>query len=704
MRLLTISLALALVGPLGLMEASPAAAQDDLVRTDPFANDPIGVGAPVAPADHEMAAAVARLRPEHGAVLTAIAGVREQAHATTVHLDGAIARIETRIELGSSARHAAEARYAMPVAAGAVLEALEVCDAQSRCRAGEADESGGETYDAAIAGSGTGRAAHAAIVDGILQLRVAPIAPRGTIALHVRYAAPVAIHGGIARLTLPARGSDPRLASGAFSAESTQLAAPSIDGRPAEDGALVVEPREAVEVLAHVPEGAPIEATVSVAPCASGRGRCAHATVTSGSQHGDAVDMILAIDASRSTRGPSRGRVMPTIAALLAAAPPGSTVRAVAFGATVETLISEPVDVTAAPLVTLGRATELDLGAATRFEALWSHAAPLMRGNRRALLLIVGDGTITTSAASDRALREAGQSRAPIAIVDVEERVTEASLRTLAERTRGMVLSPIPEADRAWNGRSTMPLEERVAVLYAPIVSREVTLRIGARRVALGELRAGESLAWQGAIPASGTVRLDGAGFTARPARGRDRVADGLASGESAVLSSIAGGVRSATGLAIAEDRDGPLLERIVAPAPVEAESTTGQGVPAETVLAMLRQRIVPRARECFRRDRRGRADYSVRAVLELDLADQEIASAGVSGEIEDELRACLAQTIDALDVPRFEGRIRVRYPLTTAREAPPPRIELVGDVATGVDRVIGTPQSVGPHILRERH
>ena len=104
----------------------------------------------------------------------------------------------------------------------------------------------------------------------------------------------------------------------------------------------------------------------------------------------------------------------------------------------------------------------------------------------------------------------------------------------------------------------------------------------------------------------------------------------------------------------------------------------------------MLRTRVIPAARACFRRDRRGREDYETRAVFHLELADREVVDVRVVGEIAAELRACLLSSVDGIEVPAFEGTVRARYPLYTVRAGPSATIELIPDVEDSLDEVIG--------------
>ena len=111
--------------------------------------------------------------------------------------------------------------------------------------------------------------------------------------------------------------------------------------------------------------------------------------------------------------------------------------------------------------------------------------------------------------------------------------------------------------------------------------------------------------------------------------------------------------------------------------------------LPSRSLLELLRQRIVPVARGCFREDRRGRPSYQTRAVFEFRLADREVVDAEVTGRLTPELRACLLAAVDTLEIPRFDGTVAVRYPIYTAPQLPPPTLTLDTDVADAVDGLI---------------
>lgn len=113
------------------------------------------------------------------------------------------------------------------------------------------------------------------------------------------------------------------------------------------------------------------------------------------------------------------------------------------------------------------------------------------------------------------------------------------------------------------------------------------------------------------------------------------------------------------------------------------------RGVPAESALRMLREQLVPAARACLRQDRKGRGAHSRRAVFEFELTRQEIEALRVLGQIPDPLRHCLYQAAAQLIVPRFEGRVHVRYPIYTERLEAPPTVKLKAETRALLDELM---------------
>lgn len=119
-----------------------------------------------------------------------------------------------------------------------------------------------------------------------------------------------------------------------------------------------------------------------------------------------------------------------------------------------------------------------------------------------------------------------------------------------------------------------------------------------------------------------------------------------------------------------------------------------GKGVPAESALRMLREQLVPAARLCLRRDRRGRQAHERRATFLFELTRQEVEGLEVLGKLPESLRSCLRDAAASLSVPRFDGRVRVRYPIYTEKADAPPTIELRPETRSLLDDLMGPPVS----------
>ncbi|MAQ15964.1 MAG: hypothetical protein CMN30_14370 [Sandaracinus sp.] len=701
-------------------ETAPTTAPTDVAREllpEGFDDDPIGTGdthtLTEVPLQSEIPPDLTRppeapsVDVDQGRVLTAIPGVREVDHLASATLEGGMVRVDLELRFVNRARHAAEFRYRLPVPPGARPEGLVVCLGEDRCRTGAPDTSG--AYDDAVRARGPeGVRLPVAAVDveergaaTTLVIRAAPLSPDATTTVRLAYLAPTPTHGGITHVRLPARGRDGRVAPMRLHVRTDELLAPAVDGEPARGEGEPwheVEAWEAVTLTGtHRSGGTQVDLVRF--PC--GAETCARLHAVAGPRSPRRERVVLLLDASPSMLGPARGRMGAALAALLAAMHPESEVSAYAFAGTAQALLEDPRRPDQVPLATLGRATGLDLGAATRFEAAWRALAP-RRGDH---VILVGDGGLTASreglAAADAARAAGGR----VSALNLADRDARPALVALVERTGGRVVAVGAEADQASRERSTARLEEKVVALTAPSAERRVAV-LGSAPVELGSLAAGESLHWTGVVPRDARfvvgserrpTRLPAAEAVALAAMAHPGIPGRLAAVAAADRSRpslCGGGPPERAGGVSSDARPVVLAERRCAapePEPTPEARGLGRGVPAETVLSLLRRRVVPAARRCFRLDRAGRADYSVRAVFELELSDREVNGAAVHGEIDERLRACLMDTLDDLEVPAFEGAVLVRYPLYTERHPPPPTIELRPDVAAPLDRVLRT-------------
>ncbi len=710
---------------------------------DPIGTDPNDGLESVTPpgADEEVREVLPVLR---GAVLTAISGVREEQHEVEVTLGHGFALVDVRMRFVSSARHLAELRYRLAVPQGASLAELEVSNAQGS-RSGLVDASAGNLgpYDDAVRSRGANLpVAHAALVrDGngdAIFLRAAPVAREGRVRsdgtrtppgagplnVRVRYVVATPLRGGRARLMLPARGADNRVVPAHIRVRSDELSGAAVDGIDALERAVERAAWQPAEITARLAAGPSIALEAFQVRC--GTESCTRLRAVALPSARRPRDVIVLLDASPSTNGPARGRIGPSLAALLSSLPRQSRVSIAVFASRAEAVIEEPTDSTNVSLVEIARALERPLGSATRFEAAWTLVGPWVQRARDPLIVLIGDGGLTSGADTQRAFAELRASGATFASVNVSDRPSTDALRNSVGGAGGLVLEVGAEADRAARAHGMDALDERLSPLFAPVLGR-VRARIGNRTIEIGSLRAGEELVWEGRAARASIVSSRTLRASAAPAELslvlRDRVE--RASGQRPLrlaavaaesidrvtacnerASSASAPVGNGERLTLADPRrcDRPAVPETASTpqtlrTPQSGRLARREGVshlPPGSLLEMLRQRIVPIARGCFRSDRAGRASYQTRAIFEFSLADREIASANVSGRITQELRSCLLAAVDTLEIPRFDGTVHVRYPIYTAPELAPPTLTLDADIADAVDAIGAGAQSSG--------
>ncbi|HJL18059.1 MAG TPA: VWA domain-containing protein, partial [Sandaracinaceae bacterium LLY-WYZ-13_1] len=451
---------------------------------------------------------------DHGEVLSAIAGVREVRHDVEVRLADGLARVSVTMRFTSSARLAAEVRYRLAVPDGSSLAHLEVCNERG-CRDGRVDGSRGPLgpYDDAVRSHAEvdrpRPVAHAAPVEdergAAIWLRAAPVPrarratrrgeddeapgiPDGALEVRVSYVVAAPVRGGAARLTLPTRGRDDRVVAASIRVRSDELRGGAVDGVDAVERAVERAAWEPAEISARLSRAAPAT-SASAWRVSCGDGRCARLRVVAAPRPVRPREVVVLLDASPSTAGPTRGRQPAAVAALLSALPSRSRVRVALFAARAEAVVAEPTAPTDVSLVRVSRSLERELGSATRFEAAWELVAPWVREAEDPLLLLVGDGGLTTGEGATRAFRAARRAGAEVASLDLADRATTAGLRRALAAADGLAVDAGEAADRAGRGHGMEPLRERLAAILAPVVEPRVRARIGRRVVELGALR-----------------------------------------------------------------------------------------------------------------------------------------------------------------------------------------------------------------------
>jgi hypothetical protein len=638
----------------------------ELIESTERSEDPLGIDDSTGKELDQAAARLPKPKPvvllpaaSQGAALSSIPGVRESAHELNVKLDQGLAFVSLRSVVVSTAKHAAELAYRVPLPNTGVVTRVAVCmvsaslareqtarvdlparTPEPRART-DCSEAAPEPHARAGSAATSSRVSATPIEDErgrALSLRISQLAPGGTLELHVAYVAEAKIVGGRVRFRVEPRGYDPNLANTQLHVEAPRLS----DLSPGAE--LTVEPWTALALTASLAAKKSLRADTSAS---DGRATWSRHFEALPPQPAELRPTWLWIDASPSMEGPARSRVSATLAALLAVLPESTDVRAFVFAARASELGRFRAD--EAPLVQLSDATLLDLDAATQLSSVIALARrDLLRVRPR--VVVLSDGLFDTEPRERAAmlgLSKAGLDTWLVTLGDGEPTLADAFEH---------VLRVAPLAEAALHDNDLAPLEDALRSIAAKAVrglvageqlSRErapevrVPLRAGAHWLAYWTARDREQTRWS--TPA--------------------RVPPPSTSQEAPTLRSRTEATPAIAAL--------PYLDR---PAPVALADT---GLPKESVLSMLRTQLVPQARACLRVDRKGRGDYAVGLAFHALFAEREIYQARVEGHIDATLRACLEAILPKLRVPAFSGRIRVRYPIHTERVEEPPVIEL---------------------------
>lgn len=675
-----------------------------------------------------------------GDVLVAPPMVRETAHRVRIEWHAGLALVTTELHFTTTGSHASEVKYRLPVPTSATLASLRVCTSAG-CREGlvTAPESHMSAYDDAVQARGPGNGlavAHARMQQDerghFIQLRAAPVTRSEELVASVSWIVETPLRNHNVRLTIPARGVDERAAPAEVRFSAPALTGVSLADGPWTEAPAILEAWRPIHVVGQLVRRATPHVEWITTPCPEGS--CARLWIAGPYAAPVVSDLAIALDASASMRGPPRGRVAPALAALLSLLPPERPMDVVVFAASARTLATE----TRAERLALGplvNATQAeDLGGGTHLTAAWAVLKDWRaraRNSAARQLVVIGDGTLSKH--QEAVFEEAARSGVSISWINLADTPTHPELRARVEETGGITLDAAQESDLAASGqRDTGPLEDLLsALLSRPTATALVLPRLSnsaGMRINIGTVRSGNAAIWSGAVGPQAAVRINGRRVRAS-AHGRHRDHAVSRSTQTLALplalSVVAAGAVQLEAVApedvirAGQDRPGPALKcdprgpaqrlsgvssnldpvslaeprecRPPATAASDAipASTPGSGMPSSPLLTMLRQRILPVARACFRRDRAGRAEYELRAVFELELSNQEVTDANVTGEVPEPLRRCLIEAADHLEVPPFTGVVRARYPLRTQSEPLPSEIELSSGVAADLDRLL---------------
>lgn len=690
-----------------------------------------------------------------GPALVSAPGVRETRHQVSVRLARQVAEVTIEQHFAHRLDKPAEVSRRLPVPPGTRIADFEVCH-DRRCRRGQVapaptgdDSDGVDAYDAAVMSRPASPGRKAPPVGRArlrppsfstdrstptLQLDLAPVTQDQPILARVTLHVPVRQDGGVVRLRWPGEAMDPSTTS----RELTVTAQGLHDVRPetAEQGALRQDPWLAQTIEAKVPPGAAVRGRTTLFPCDRHRGRCARLQLDVGPAPLEPRDVIVAIDASPSMQGPARSRLPAALSALLAATPQGSRVRALRFAGRADGLLTAPKPPATLSLEPFRPALqEAELGSATRLETAVDLAARWFRRDAKRglpkLLLVLGDGGVTLGQQAHEAVPGQRAKRASqrikgapfeLSVVNLADRDTHPALMAAVTRSGGTVVDAGAAAERAMRGAHPGHLEAKLQALFAPRVTGALSLpdalATGRGPRVLPALRAGAQIDWEG--PVRGTrLRVEGLGRATAQGRAPSPGAEStwLAVPRQDLKHPQDDWPAAPRQVKLRRDGKPPACDRRGPPQRLGGQSrddapvrlafarrcrvppkqapkklAEGEGMPSSPLLQMLRERIIPVARGCLRRDRAGRADYAVRAVYRFTLAEQEVVRARVEGNIAPPLRRCLRDAVDSLLVPRFTGTVHVSYPIRTLRETLPSQIELSAGTAQELERVLTIP------------
>lgn len=690
------------------------------------------------------------LSARSGDVITAPSSVRETQHRVRIEWQAGLAL--TTVELrfvgtaanAINASHAAEVKYRLPIPLGATLASLQVC-LPTGCRDGLAEVGANflSAYDDAVQARGAGSGlpvAHARTVTdergAAISLRAAPVRGEQELVVRVAFLVAAPVRGGVVRLLLPARGIDERAAHAEVTLDAPELVSVSLADAPITPAPALLEPWRPISLVARLaaPKRTPKRSRPRWLRFECGDQACARLWLARPAAPPMELDVAIVIDASASMRGPARGRIAAALAAVLALLPSERPIDVAVFAASAR-VVHEAVPAGEVGLIPLVDASQAeDLGAGTRIRAAWDALQPWRQRPARArggkLLVVLGDGSINRR--QESVFEHAAHAGIAISWVNLADRPTDRELQDLVQRTGGITLHAAAESTRTSLGDDPGALEEVLSALFARVANHEAALNtIGlpsASRINLGTFRDGDELSWAGVTGRGASVVIDGGRSGLIPAVARPRSlatpepaldferrmagalsawwrrGDSLTAVDVADLSRVA---QDRPRSAVQCDPRGPALRQsgissdsdpisLAEARPcrppsviISTTSRSGTGMPASPLLSMLRQRILPVARACFRRDRAGRAEYQLRAVFELELSNQEVTDATVTGDVPDALRTCLIEAADRLEVPLFTGTVRARYPLRTQSEPLPDEIELSPAITADLDRLL---------------
>ncbi len=579
-------------------------------------------------------------------------GLVEASRDIDIEVRYGLALVTTRVVLESDAPLPVEAHLRIAVPHGAGLASLRVC-AAGTCREGVAADArpGYETARAsrrfsprpiAVASIGDRQS------DPAVEIRAMPIVGGHPFELTVRYVARATLRDGTVTFELPPQGGSGLDGPIRVTARGPELESVTVNGsaRP-----VTLAGAASATVRARVPEGAARAVGWSVR---CGNERCIRFRVAAGPVSPRPRDVFVLLDVSPSVRHAPQGRRARALNTLLTSLHRRSRIVRVAFARRADRLDATPLAPETVPvdqpLPYLGNRTSIAAALALFQDDLRRAIDPLV--------VLIGDGALSTDADSRAALQRVVDSGAELSLVSIAERHTESALADAILSTAGASV----RAFDAQPGRT-------IRSLAAPLIESDV--RLGRR--SRGPLRAGEELVFEARHRGGPTPTLRALGRTIRAVRPRRFWAAGLATrlalnDPRSTLVAISPDQRAAAQRAERVTWGGGLEPRQLDRRPylIRCYGQCGgrvRGAISRAELVRVRARLRPAVTACFASSRAGRRAWRSHATLRLVLRYAELISATVPQSSDPRLARCLAGVADEFDdLPFSEDRVTVNF------------------------------------------
>lgn len=627
---------------------NPDRSQSTQNEDDPLATDPTYLGLGRTPTSPHISVPDAGYRG--GATFAGRPSAKMTEHVLTVQLELGGARLIHAMTLKSPDSSAVGVTLSLPKDAVLTSLVVEPVTAEALCAPGQQAR---QARDKQVKVSRQSHSSQWALV-------VATPPGLDTFRLCASFVAAVTRNDVEYALELPPYAADPRRPLMVLRVEDS-LGARGVSINDAKTLADTIDPEVRVRIVAKEAARKAARVWHTSAPCGAHL-QCLWSGSYPPSRHLLRDRFVLMLDVSPSTAGDARGDFFAAVSALLGQSAPSAQLAAFAFAGRATAVVPAFKPASQTSLTELSSIELGELGAVTRVEAAWN-AVKELRGSKPNSIVLFSDGGLTVSDDQRRAFREILRADIPVYLVHLGRDALRPELRALALQSGGLVLdSPkdqYGELGDRW-ARSMAPYfatQVRVAgrtvssILEATVGN--VTVGRGVNRPRHRGTRVATDFAWLALTHGSGAFEapFDSCGDTE---------------------------------LASLEATDQQL--RTTCTSRVPGQARPGAGVPAETLLSLLRARVIPKARGCFRDDRRGQRAYSRRAVMSFRLAEREVTAMEVKGELSGPLRQCLSRALDDLEVPSFEGVVTADYPLTVEAAPNEPVLHLTGDLEQRLD------------------